>query len=272
MNPDTITRWLHSSAALPEQSEVAALLQAWPWFIPARLMEAAQEHSQKPFSPKTLSLVQLYGNDWLIAYRMATAAGDHFPIAIGGSREISRDQEGAESNPVFNEAPKAIKPDLQLNPAPYATPLMQPLFTEDYFRHQGIEAPEPARPAAPPEDPKTLMVMMSFADWLAHFKTKNEKEQEEERDKRAFRSMWQQEKLAAALEEETEEIPEEVFEMAVSSITREDDLASESLAEILEKQEKWAAAAEMYRKLGLRNPAKSSYFASRAEAVKKRLL
>jgi hypothetical protein len=114
------------------------------------------------------------------------------------------------------------------------------------------------------------MVVMSFAEWLNHYKIKSEREEEEARDKSALRSMWQQEKLAAALEDEPEEIPEDVFEMAVTSITREDDLASESLAEILEKQGKWTAAAEMYRKLGLRNPAKSAYFASRAEAAKKR--
>jgi tetratricopeptide (TPR) repeat protein len=81
--------------------------------------------------------------------------------------------------------------------------------------------------------------------------------------------MWQKEKLAAALEEENEEIPEKVFEMAVNSITKEDDLASESLAEIHAMQGKYDKAIEMYRKLSLRNPQKKAYFARKIEVLLK---
>ena len=79
--------------------------------------------------------------------------------------------------------------------------------------------------------------------------------------------MWQKEKLAAALEEENEEIPENVFEMAVNSIKNEEDLVSESLAEIMIKQGKFDKAIEMYRKLSLRNPQKNAYFAGKIEKL-----
>jgi tetratricopeptide (TPR) repeat protein len=102
-----------------------------------------------------------------------------------------------------------------------------------------------------------------------YFKTKTEKEKEEEEDQKALKTMWQKEKLAAALEEENEEIPEGVFEMAVNSIKIEDDLASESLAEILIKQGKFDKAIEMYRKLSLRNPQKNTYFATKIEKLLK---
>ncbi len=101
---------------------------------------------------------------------------------------------------------------------------------------------------------------MAFAEWLAHFKTKSQKEEEEAKEKRALRSMWQQEKLAAALDDEPDEIPEDVFEMAVSSITKEDDIVSEPLAQIYERQEKWGAAADMYRKLALEISGKKHLF------------
>ena len=81
--------------------------------------------------------------------------------------------------------------------------------------------------------------------------------------------MWQKEKLAAALEEENDEIPENVFEMAVNSIAKEEDLASESLAEILITQGKYGKAIDMYRKLSLRNPQKNAYFARKIEALQK---
>jgi hypothetical protein len=268
MNTDTISRWLQSPASLPDEAEIKSLLQSSPWFVPARLMEAVQQHRRSPFSPQSLSLIHLYGPDWASAYRLLSAVGEtpvHNHTQATGIDPVqhlaAHDSEREASAPEAQHDSPAAQVD--------APVIIQPPYTEDYFQP---EKEEPTQPATEAEDPKTLMVMMSFAEWLSHFKTRSEREEEEARDKSALRSMWQQEKLAAALEDEPEEIPEDVFEMAVSSITREDDLASESLADILEKQGKWSAAAEMYRKLGLRNPAKSGYFASRAEAAKKRSL
>lgn len=157
--------------------------------------------------------------------------------------------------------------------------LIQPIYTEDYFLHLGIQLPEKQKDTASPqkETPKqdkdkSLMVVMSFSEWLIHFKTKGEREKEEVEDQRALKTMWQKEKLAAALEEENEEIPENVFEMAVNSIAKEDDLASESLAEIMLKQGKYDKAIEMYRKLSLRNPQKNVYFARKIEDINKEKL
>jgi len=110
---------------------------------------------------------------------------------------------------------------------------------------------------------KALMVMMSFSDWLNHFKSKTEKEQIEEQEKRALKTAWQKEKLTAIIEEEQDEIPEMIFKQAMDSISMENALISESLAEILAKQGKTDKAIEMYKKLSLRNPQKNSYFADR---------
>ncbi len=265
MNTDTITRWLRSPAALPVESDIRALVADAPWFVPGRLMEAAQHHRARAFSPQSLTLIGLYGPEWVSAYRLLHAM----------PRQDSPAHKQSAPDKATTSAPVDVPPSEPASIPHAEAPLIQPPYTEDYFRHQGVsssdgDTPAISQPERREEDPKTLMVVMSFAEWLSHFKIKSEREEEEERDKRALRSMWQQEKLAAALDDEPDEIPEDVFEMAVSSITREDDLASESLAEILEKQGKWGAAAEMYRKLGLRIPAKSAYFASRAEAAKKR--
>jgi hypothetical protein len=147
--------------------------------------------------------------------------------------------------------------------------LIQPIYTEDYFLHQGIHISDKVGADGPEKDEtrKSLMVVMSFAEWLNYFKTKNEKDKEEQEDQRALKTMWQKEKLAAAMEEENEEIPEDVFEMAVNSITQEEGLASESLADILVKQGKHDKAIEMYRKLSLRNPHKNAYFARRIDEI-----
>jgi tetratricopeptide (TPR) repeat protein len=156
-------------------------------------------------------------------------------------------------------------------------PLISPVYTEDYFLQQGekisVELPTEISSLKPLENKatiaKSLMVMMSFSEWLLHFKNTAEKQIEETKDQKALKTMWQKEKLAAAIEEENEEIPENVFEMAVNSITKEDGLASESLAEIYIKQGKYDKAMDMYRKLSLRNPQKNAYFALKIEEILK---
>jgi len=275
MTKQQISQWLGATHTLPNREEVQAASQKWPWFLPIKVMEAAY---MNPESTDALQMARLYGMDYVSGYQLLHSAHsepvpEHFEAFThtgfsGFTTDSSMGEEANASDTYGNNF-------IEEPPFKHERPVFEPLFSEDYFLHQGIltsntPVPEPILPERK-EDPKTLMVMMSFADWLAHFKIKSEKEQQEERDKRALRSMWQQEKLASVLEEETDEIPEDVFEMAVNSLTRKDNLVSESLARILEKQEKWEAAADMYRKLGLLNPSKSSYFASRAEAAKKRL-
>ncbi len=278
MTVATISQWLRSPNELPDARSINAAVEAWPWFSPARLMAAAYDRAHNGVTDKCLETIRLYGGPWPSAYLAVTggAPRPYQPARVEDLRAEPLIEAEQPAAPVAQlqegEAEAPQQATLQDDPAPGEPEHIQlpPLFSEDYFRHEGINAPEEA-PAAPAE-PQPLMIVMSFAEWLNHFKVKTEQEESEAREKRALRSMWQQEKLAAALEDEPDEIPEEVFEMAVSSITREESLVSESLAAILEKQEKWSAAAEMYRKLAMKNPSKSSYFAARAEAAKKHLL
>lgn len=155
--------------------------------------------------------------------------------------------------------------------------LVLPVSAEDYFLQQGIrvsndlpEVPEKiAAEQTEEEKEKSLMVVMSFTEWLNHISAHNKKAREEEEDKKALRAMWQQQKLAAAIEEESEEIPEQVFEMAVNSISRKDELVSESLADVYAKQGKKSKAIDMYQKLSLLNPEKNTYFAAKIENLQK---
>jgi hypothetical protein len=190
------------------------------------------------------------------------------------------DQLPIKKTPAPEPTAQSQVPDEEFRPTQHTRqekPLIYPIYTEDYFLQQGekispvlptdidsLKTAETAEEAA-----KSLMVMMSFSEWLLHFKSSTEKQKEETKDQRALKTMWQKEKLAAAIEEENEEIPENVFEMAVNSITKEDGLASESLADIYIKQGKLDKAIDMYRKLSLRNPQKNAYFARKIEEILK---
>jgi hypothetical protein len=187
------------------------------------------------------------------------------------------DQLPIKKTPAPEPTAQSQIPDEEFRPTQHSRqekPLIYPIYTEDYFLQQG-EKISPVLPTdidrlkTAEEVAKSLMVMMSFSEWLLHFKSSTEKQKEETKDQRALKTMWQKEKLAAAIEEENEEIPENVFEMAVNSITKEDGLASESLADIYIKQGKLDKAIDMYRKLSLRNPQKNAYFALKIEEILK---
>ncbi|RYZ50573.1 MAG: hypothetical protein EOP49_13720 [Sphingobacteriales bacterium] len=354
--PSLISQWLTEpdlfSAA--DMQQLTELIKTYPYFTPARFVEASVQHRKKPYDAAMMQRMQLYQGNWLLfsQYLESTtpAPEDQRLLAAPAAEIADLEDEGpeiihiepfsaVEAEAPYEEIPQELVEDapspatllpeeeddgfaidhftaeeepeapqeiltsteplqevqtelqpedlpeaeipvtdapLPLKPRPSRTQdgeeLIKPLFSEDYFLYQGIEIPEPgSKPEEKPKPEKALMVVMSYAEWLMHFKTKTEREKQELEDKKALKSMWQKEKLAAALEEENEEIPESVFEMAVNSITKEEGLVSESLAEILQKQGKYDKAIDMYRKLSLRNPQKSTYFAHKIEQINKQI-
>lgn len=245
-----------------ESARIEELLKAYPYFVPAHYLKAALRHKHEPFAKDLVNNARLYGANWLLFYEMLQKAEGVKEIPV--AETTIPKQETNDTEPITEK-----KQEEEV--------LIQPVYTEDYFRHQGVHVPDeiPAeieqsnKELSEDEKAQSLMVMMSFSEWLTYFKKNKEKEQEEKEDQKALKTMWQKEKLAAALEEENDEIPENVFEMAVNSIAKEDDLASESLADIYIKQGKYDKAIDMYNKLSLRNPQKKAYFARKIEAVLK---
>ncbi|MBN8670524.1 MAG: hypothetical protein J0L80_07540 [Chitinophagales bacterium] len=323
-----------------DAESIAALIETYPYFVPARYMDAANKHKKEPYNNPMMSVMQLYMSNWLMYCQFLQTAMNGADIAVPApaapqqapaqaaeavaetpvvaEEEVITVEEPtitvAEEDIVVEEAVTIVEaieiPEQEevniiqaeeafVAPEPViATPeplytqkkpvaseddyqpetdesFILPVYTEDYFLHQGMQVsnkiPEdlPGKDVSPADEAKSLMVVMSFSEWLLYFKKRKEQEQEEVEGQKAVKTMWQKEKLAAALEEENEEIPEKVFEMAVNSITKEDDLVSESLAEIYSKQGKFDKAIEMYRKLSLRNPQKKAYFARKIEVLLK---
>lgn len=257
-----------------EGDKIASLSRSHPYFVPARYYIAYEAHKRSAFSAETLSRARPYIGNWILFCDFLEKD------IIPEPETVSDVIEDIERILIMTEPDAEETPEEEVMEAMAladAEPQIEPAYTPEYFSLQGIEVSEEipveifeiTAPEVEEKDAQSLMVVMSFSEWLLHFKNTSEKSKEEKKDQKALKTMWQKEKLAAAMEEENEEIPENVFEMAVNSISREDDLASESLADIYIKQGKHDKAMDMYRKLSLRNPKKSAYFARKIEEILK---
>jgi hypothetical protein len=119
--------------------------------------------------------------------------------------------------------------------------VFEPYYTVDYFASQGIKN-------AIEEKPKDRLSqqLKSFTEWL-----------------KTIRQLEPQQ-IAAISDVRSEE---KVVELATHSI-EDRNVETEAMAEVWIKQGQPAKAVEIYRKLSLLNPSKSSYFASLIENLK----
>jgi hypothetical protein len=127
----------------------------------------------------------------------------------------------------------------------------QPLYTDDYFAYKRLKEPQQAEQLSE----KGAAEMKSFTSWLRDLKdTFAEK---------AATKQWYQQQLHRSYEDADPEVSEAVEKMAMSSITMNDDIVSETLAEVWARQHQYPAAIHIYQKLSLLNPNKSAYFAQK---------
>ncbi len=119
--------------------------------------------------------------------------------------------------------------------------LFEPLYTTDYFASQGIKLSEEVQ-----QGDKLGKQLRSFTDWLKTMK-----------------------KVHQGKLPEASNIDVAVQNMAENS-NKEEEVLTESMAEVFIQQGKTEKAHEIYKKLSLLNPAKSAYFAAKIELLKEK--
>ena len=118
--------------------------------------------------------------------------------------------------------------------------LFEPLSMSDYFASQGISI----KPEALLND-KLGRQMKSFTEWLKEMKNIH----------------------AGKLPEQNPAV-ERMIQMTSEKSNVDAEILTETMAEILLKQEKPEKAIELYEKLSLMNPSKSIYFAAKIDSIK----
>jgi hypothetical protein len=123
-------------------------------------------------------------------------------------------------------------------PSPQDKLAFEPYHTVDYFASQGIKVQNDL----PETNTRFDKQLMSFTQWLRTMKRVN-------------------------YQSETKAEDPVVTQKANASLA-EEDVITEAMAEVLEKQGRLEKASEVYAKLMLLHPEKSHYFAARLNKVK----
>lgn len=118
----------------------------------------------------------------------------------------------------------------------------EPYHTVDYFASQGIKFKEEDKPKD-----KFGQQLKSFTEWLKTLKRLPEVE---------------------IAKDDEKNIEQKVEQLAEHSL-KDREVVTETMAEVWEKQNNRDKAIEIYNKLSLLDPSKSSYFAAKIEQLKK---
>jgi tetratricopeptide (TPR) repeat protein len=130
----------------------------------------------------------------------------------------------------------------------------QPLYTDDYFAYKKLKEPEQADDL----NEKGAAEMRSFTDWLREMKQGFAQKANKD---------WYHEQMTRSYTDADPEVSETVEKMAMESITLNEDIVSETLAEIWARQRQYQTAIQIYQKLSLLNPNKSTYFAQKIQEL-----
>lgn len=164
---------------------------------------------------------------------------DEAPVV---SEEDDKDEVLVDQDEAIDEKPLEL-PKFKFEPVDVSNTELtfEPYHTIDYFASQGIKVVEEVKP----ED-KLGKQLKSFTEWLKVLKKVPVSE------------------IVSTVSQQDEQKVEKLAEVSIN----DREVVTEAMAEVWEKQGNASKAIEVYQKLSLLNPPKSSYFAAKIEQLK----
>ena len=242
-----------TTEVVAELSETAPPAPVEETLTPAPVMEAAVDLQDAPADiPVEATEIPLAVADFEHEDIAATVAPDmppppvFTPAAENSPAPVEEETGGLGPIRIFPLSAQAEETEL----------IFQPLYTDDYFAYKRLKNPEEADDL----NEQGAAEMKSFTSWLRQMKDnfvgKTSKD-------------WYHQQLHRIYEEEEEpEVSETVEKMAMDSIVFNNDIVSETLAEIWVRQHQYSNAIKIYQKLSLLNPDKNAYFAQKILELK----
>ena len=270
INKLTFSLFKKSSLEECNTEEIEDLAKQYPYFSSAQLLLAAkQKQADHPDFQKQLLTASLHVNNplWLdhllnskplqekivAEEKLPSTEVDEEPNNDELVLEQSRREFIIASNPEVEDAMIQIEEEVNIPEPPGHIPekneskdqpvVFEPYYTVDYFASQGIKNVIEERPKD-----RLGQQLKSFTEWL-----------------KTIRQMPPQQIATLTADTGSEE---KVVQLASQSLD-DRNVATEAMAEVWIKQGQPEKAAEIYEKLSLLNPSKSSYFASLIENLKK---
>ena len=241
--------------------EIEDLAKQYPYFSSAQLLLAAkQKQTNHQDFEKHLATASLHVSNplWLNHLLTSKPSITEKIIVEEKSQAIEVDEEPNNDELVLEKSRHefiiASKQEEQITIAPSSLPtviekiepgkqahVFEPYYTVDYFASQGIKNVIEEKPRD-----RFSQQLKSFTEWL-----------------KTIRQLPPQQ-IAAMSDSGSEE---KVVQLATHSLD-EKEVETEAMAEVWIKQGHPEKATEIYRKLSLLNPSKSSYFAVLIEKLK----
>jgi len=238
--------------------EIRQLTAQYPYFAPAHLLllrklDPSTEAYRQQYSKSLLyfqdpfSFTALLHRDQAVAPApVETAPVPEPQLSIAPAEAIEEQpipEAAAEMTTVTADAPLPPMPALpDLNAAPVGDLSFEPLHAVDWFASQGIKLSQEEIPRD-----KFGKQLMSFTEWLKTMKRIP----------------------AGAPATQIDSRTEQKVESMADRSVKESDIVTESMAEVWLKQGNTRKAADIYRKLSLLHPAKSTYFADKINSLNK---
>ncbi len=241
--------------------ELEQLAEHYPYFSTAQILLAMKlKQTDENRYRQQLQKASLYSHSPLWLHHLLSEAGGHAEERITETalqpavtfEDFHNDELVIENQAHYFESPRQLQKQVTAVPDsehPFAEKMepadtglvFEPYYTVDYFASQGIKPVTEEKPTD-----RFGQQLKSFTEWL-----------------KTIRQMPPEQ--IASLNDRTAE--QKVVELAVHSL---DDrhVETEAMAEVWAKQGHPEKAAEIYRKLSLLNPSKSSYFAGLIENLK----